>query len=139
MPRKDIYHECVKIALEKDGWEVTNDPLQVIVDETTLYIDLGIEPVYFAEKDSELIAVEIKSFRLQSSITSMYEALGKFCIYKTALRLSESSYKLFLAVPESVYETFFQRRLIQEVIKEYKVNYLVYDIQTTEITKWIRH
>ena len=39
MPRKDIYHEGVKIALEKDGWTVTDDPLQVIVDDSTIYIN----------------------------------------------------------------------------------------------------
>lgn len=27
MPRKDKYHDHVKIALEKDGWEITYDPL----------------------------------------------------------------------------------------------------------------
>ena len=27
MPAKDIYHEAVKIALEKDGWLITDDPL----------------------------------------------------------------------------------------------------------------
>jgi XisH protein len=48
MPRKDIYHESVRIALEKDGWTVTDDPLQIAVDETTIFIDLSVEPTYFA-------------------------------------------------------------------------------------------
>ncbi|MEY3403290.1 MAG: XisH protein, partial [Cyanobacteriota bacterium] len=25
---KDVFHEVVKIALQKDGWEITNDPLK---------------------------------------------------------------------------------------------------------------
>ena len=27
MPQKDVFHEVVKIALIKDGWTITHDPL----------------------------------------------------------------------------------------------------------------
>jgi hypothetical protein len=27
MPAKDIFHDAVKIALQKDGWTITHDPL----------------------------------------------------------------------------------------------------------------
>jgi XisH protein len=29
MPAKDIYHNCVKNALIKDNWTITNDPLSL--------------------------------------------------------------------------------------------------------------
>lgn len=29
MSDKDIYHNSVRIALEKDGWIITNDPLSL--------------------------------------------------------------------------------------------------------------
>jgi XisH protein len=29
MPRKDLYHETVKIALEKDGWQIVKEDLQI--------------------------------------------------------------------------------------------------------------
>jgi hypothetical protein len=29
MSAKDVFHEVVKIALQKDGWEITNDPLKI--------------------------------------------------------------------------------------------------------------
>ncbi len=138
MPRKDIYHESVRIALEKDGWTVTDDPLQIAIDETTIFIDLSVEPTYFAEREGEQIAIEIKSFRLQSSITSMYEALGKYCIYRTALRLDQSPFKLYLAVPEPTFDTFFQRRLIQEAINEYQVNLIIYNFESNTIVRWIK-
>lgn len=138
MPRKDIYHECVKIALEKDGWTVIDDPLQVAIDETTIFIDLSVEPTYFAERNGEQIAIEIKSFRLQSSITSLYEAVGKYCIYRTALRLDESPFELYLAVPQPTYDTFFQRRLVKEAINEYRVNIIIYNFDSNTIVKWIK-
>ena len=27
MAAKDVFHDAVKRALEKDGWDITNDPL----------------------------------------------------------------------------------------------------------------
>jgi hypothetical protein len=42
MPRKDAYHDSVRTALEKEGWTISQDPLQIVVDETTVFIDLGI-------------------------------------------------------------------------------------------------
>lgn len=29
MPKKDKFHETVKVALKKEGWHITNDPLFV--------------------------------------------------------------------------------------------------------------
>lgn len=29
MPAKDIFHDCVKHALIKDGWTITHDPLRI--------------------------------------------------------------------------------------------------------------
>jgi hypothetical protein len=139
MPRKDAYHDSVRTALENEGWTISQDPLQVVVDETTVFIDLGIEPTFFAQRQNEQIAIEIKTFRLQSSITSLYEALGKYFVYKTALRLVQSPYSLYLAVPFGIYNSFFQRRLVKEAMDEYHINLIVYNPHQNKIIKWIRH
>ncbi|WP_293112363.1 element excision factor XisH family protein [Moorena sp. SIO4G3] len=59
---KDIYHETVKTALIKDGWMITNDPLALAVGERTVYVDMGSEKLFAAEKGRRRIAVEVKSF-----------------------------------------------------------------------------
>jgi hypothetical protein len=41
MPRKDLYHNCVRNALIKDGWTITHDPLIYPYCLTEVYIDLG--------------------------------------------------------------------------------------------------
>ncbi len=42
MPAKDIYHDTVRHALEKDGWKITDDPLVIQIDQKkSVYIDLG--------------------------------------------------------------------------------------------------
>ena len=57
MPAKDAFHEVVKIALQKDGWQITHDPYTLQAGTLELYIDLGAEKVVAAEKDGQKIAV----------------------------------------------------------------------------------
>ena len=38
MPAKDIFHDVVRLALEKDGWTITDDPLTLAIGERDLYI-----------------------------------------------------------------------------------------------------
>ena len=53
MPRKDNFHETVKIALKKQDWEITNDPLFVPTKGNfNFFIDLGAERIIGAEKIS---------------------------------------------------------------------------------------
>jgi XisH protein len=62
MPTKDLYHNTVKAALIKDGWIITDDPLSLEIGGRDLFIDLGAERLLIADRDSEKIAVEVKSF-----------------------------------------------------------------------------
>ena len=40
---KDIFHNKVKIALQKDGWLITHDPYQLRYGMADIYIDLAAE------------------------------------------------------------------------------------------------
>lgn len=59
---KDLYHQQVKSALQKDGWQITHDPYEIRVGGIEMYIDLGAEEVIAAQRENTEIAVEIKSF-----------------------------------------------------------------------------
>jgi len=59
---KDLYHNAVRHGLERKGWTITHDPLEIDFGEVLLKIDLGAEQLIAAEKQDEKIAVEIKSF-----------------------------------------------------------------------------
>ena len=76
MPAKDIFHDPFKTALLKDGWTVTHDPYSLKVGKKDLFIDLGAEKLLAAEKDTQKIAVEIKSFVSPSEIKDLEIALG---------------------------------------------------------------
>ena len=43
MAAKDRFHAVVRIALEKDQWNVTDDPLRLDIGGTKFEIDLGAE------------------------------------------------------------------------------------------------
>ena len=48
MAAKDIFHDAVKHALEKDGWTITDDPLFLRFGGLEMYIDLGAECIFAA-------------------------------------------------------------------------------------------
>lgn len=88
MSAKDIYHNQVRIALEKDGWNITHDPLIIGLSfGRQLRVDLGAEQLIAADKESERIAVEIKSFLAPSTISEFHTALGQFLNYRVALKV----------------------------------------------------
>ena len=40
---KDIFHEAVKVALQKDGWTITHNPLYIESLGFRIPIDLGAQ------------------------------------------------------------------------------------------------
>lgn len=86
MAAKDIYHEHVKTALVKDGWQITHDPLRLDFGEKYTLVDLGAERFIAAEKDKLKIAVEIKSFVGKSTLDDLEKALGQFVLYHDILK-----------------------------------------------------
>jgi hypothetical protein len=80
MAAKDLFHEAVRRALEKEQWVITDDPLKIEIGGAKLEIDLGAEQILAAERAGKKIAVEIKSFLSDSPITDYHAALE--LIYK---------------------------------------------------------
>jgi hypothetical protein len=137
MAAKDVFHNVVKTALQKDGWLITDDPLTLRVDAfTDLFIDLGAQKLLAAEKEGQKIAVEIKTFLGQSAVTDFHMAMGQFTNYRYALADSEPERVLYLAIPLNAYNEFFTRPFIQSVIQRGQVNLIVYDVENEEIVRW---
>ena len=67
MPPKDLFHDAVKRALEKDGWTITDDPFTIKFADARLFADIGAEKLFAAEKDAQKVAVEVKVFGSVSS------------------------------------------------------------------------
>jgi hypothetical protein len=133
---KDLFHQVVKDALIKDGWNITHDPFPVDYGDVQMQIDLGAERLLAATKDKTIIAVEIKSFVRPSAISEFHTAVGQYLNYRRALRTQEPNRILYLAVPRQTYDEFFRLRFIEEGIEEYQIYLLVYDVEERSIVKW---
>jgi XisH protein len=138
MSAKDVFHEVVKTALQKDGWQITHDPLTMSVGGVSLSIDLAAQKLIAAEREGQKIAVEVKSFLERSSaISEFHTALGQFINYRGALRRRQPERVLYLGVPLTTYKTFFQLDFPKEMIAENQVKMLIYDVEQEVIFQWI--
>jgi XisH protein len=133
---KDLFHQVVKDALTKDGWNITHDPFPVDYGDVQMQIDLGAERLLAATKAQTIIAVEIKSFVRPSAISEFHTAVGQYLNYRRALRVQEPDRVLYLAVPSQTYDEFFRLRFIEEGIEEYQIYLVVYDVEDRSIVKW---
>ena len=133
---RDLFHNVVINALIKDGWQITNDPLFLKVGGVDFFIDLGAEKLIGAERDGQKIAVEIKSFINPSSTADFHLAIGQFINYRVALKVAEPDRRLILAIPDTAYNTFFQKSFTQMVIEEYQLYLVVYDLEKEVIVLW---
>jgi hypothetical protein len=139
MPKRDKYHYFVREALEKDGWIITDDPLDLTSGEVELFADLGAARVVGAEKMGEKIAVEIKSFlEEQSPVTEFHKASGQYDSYKFTLLEKEPDRNIYLAIPESIWKTFFQRSLVQRIVREKPLRIIVINIEQKSIVLWVK-
>lgn len=138
MPVRDYYHEIVRQALTKDGWQITHDPYRLKLSrKKNLYIDLGAERLIAAEKNFQKIAVEIKSFRGASEMKDLEEAVGQFVLYDRLLTRYEPDRKLYLAVSENVRKSIFEEEAGQVMIEDKIVRLLTFDATREEIVRWL--
>ncbi len=135
---RDVFHDKVRHALESDGWTITADPLGFSFDLFNLMLDLAAERVLALERGTEKIAVEIKGFGGISKITEFHAMLGQYENYRSALELRDPSRQLYLAIPDVLYNTFFQSELVQYTLKRNAIALLVYDPDEEVITQWIK-
>jgi hypothetical protein len=137
MPAKDLYHDSVRIALEKDGWIITNDPLSLSSGRREVFIDLAAEKLILAEKKNHYIAVEIKSFINPSLVKDLENALGQYIVYSSLIQKQQPFRTLYLAIRDEIYLDFFTEEIVQTVLEFQPIKLLIFDAQKEEIVKWI--
>ncbi|MEG4421426.1 XisH family protein [Microcoleus sp. LAD1_D5] len=135
---KALFHNTVKIALQKDGWKITHDPYQLRYGFADVYIDLAAEEAIAAEKEGRKIAVEVKSFAGGSTISEFHTALGQFLNYRIAIQVSsEPERVLYLAVPTDTYQMFLRFEPAKTVIERYEIRLIIYNPTREAIDQWI--
>jgi hypothetical protein len=134
---RDVLHQTVREALEADGWQITHDPLILKIGGLRLEIDLAAEQVFAAERGTERIAVEVKSFLSKSKLSDFYEAKGQYDVYRAGLSTDESCRRLYLAVDSDAYNSFFTKSLIAQIVEQSMMDLIILDVETKRILKWI--
>jgi XisH protein len=137
MPAKDIYHNCVKNALIKDNWTITNDPLSLKWGTKDMYVDLGVQKLIAAEQAERKIAVEIKSFVGASEMNELEKAIGQYIVYHDVLAEIEPDRELYVAVHNEIYEGLFEEPIGKLLIKNNRVRLIVFQPQKEVILQWI--
>ena len=138
MPAKDLYHDCVRVALIKDSWTITHDPLTLRYGRKDLFVDLGAERFIAAEKQEHRIAVEIKSFVGQSEVVDLRDAVGQYVLYNNVLAVKEPERELFLAVHTQVFADIFTDDLGKLLLERSQLKILIFNPHTQEVVQWIR-
>ena len=137
MPAKDIYHDTVKRALQKDGWIITHDPFPLQIGKKRLSADLGAERLISAERGLQGIVVEVKSFVGQSDVKDLEQALGQYVLYRQILNEMGVERSLYLAVSQSTFNSVFTIELGQVLLKNQVVKLIVFDDESEAIVQWI--
>lgn len=89
-----------------------------------------------AEKDSEKIAVEVKSFINESKVSDFHTAIGQYLNYKVGLLEVEMLRVLYLALPEDAYLYLWELPLVRKSIEFYDIKLIVYKIEENNILLW---
>jgi hypothetical protein len=137
MAQRDIYHDTVKRALQKEGWAITHDPFRLRIGKKRLAMDLGAERLISAEKGLRKIIVEVKSFVGRSDVKDLEQALGQYVLYHQVLVEKHIDRELYLAVPRRTYNAVFQTELGAILLKNAIVRLLVFDDKQEVIVAWI--
>ncbi|MEN8218258.1 MAG: XisH family protein [Pseudomonadota bacterium] len=137
MPAKDIFHDAVKNALQKDGWTITHDPFFLKVGRRKLYGDLGAERLMSAGKGAKEIAIEIKSFVGKSLVKDLEQAVGQFFVYYKVLQLREPNRHLYLAVNEITFNGILSEEIGKIVLSDPIFRLIIFDEEKEVITQWV--
>lgn len=133
---KDYFHGTVQEVLLKEGFSITHDPYVLRKYDPQWELDFGAEKVIAAESDRLKIAVEVKSYFQDSFAHAFHGILGQYLNYRLALSYVDPDRKMFLAVPEDIYNEEFGRRGISNSIQHFQVSLMIYHPIEKIILRW---
>lgn len=102
-----------------------------------MFVDLGAESLFSAEKGERKIAVEIKSFVSASDLTDLHNAVGQYTFYHDVMEQIQPGRELYLAVRSITYTTIFQDSFGKLMLDNNRLKLLVFNADTEEIVRWL--
>lgn len=135
---KDIFHNAVRAALEKDGWTITHDPYLIkteLLDEP-LSADLGAEKLIAANRGKDKILVEIKSFLRESLVYEFHRAIGQIVSYQINMEIQEPDRVIYLAIPKFAWDKMTSQPFYEAVLQREHIHCLIFDPETNSVVSW---
>lgn len=133
---RDFFHSTVQEVLLKEGFSITHDPYVLRKYDPQWELDFGAEKVIAAESDRLKIAIEVKSYFQDSFAHAFHGILGQYLNYRLALSYVDPDHKMFLAVPEDIFNEEFSRRGISNSIRHFQVSLMIYHPVEKIILRW---
>ncbi len=121
----------------KDGWHISHDPYNLKIGRKDLFIDLAGEKLITAEKDTQKIAVEIKSFISPSEIRDLETALGQYVLYQNILSRIDPERTLYLAIRDASFIKLFEQEVGQILLENQVLKLFTFNPDQEVITRWI--
>lgn len=82
--------------------------------------------------------IEVKELAdVDSAVEALANALGKYELYRLALRDSNLDYPLYVAVTKQSYEGILSERIGKLALGQVGMPLIVFDAATEEIIKWM--
>lgn len=132
---RDLIHDAIKHALQRNGWKIVADPFRIVYAEFVLLADLAANPPDQVERRK--LIVEVKSFAGRSFVKELQQALGQYVMYRDFIELNHLDYDLYLAISEIGYNDLFSQQAARVIIQRHQVSLLVVNIEREEIVRWI--
>lgn len=139
MPRKDAYHDIVKAALVRDGWQITDDPFLIGFRGTVLFADLGAEKTMGFQRRRRKIGIEVKVLNEPARFAKFECAVGQYVVYRRLMMSLQLQRDLYLAVSLNVFTNFVQKKPAEMgVVTGERIHLLVFDPRKKEVIRWIK-
>ncbi len=136
MPAFDACHEQVVRALQKAGWRLEGAPARVSTPYRTVYIDLEMSQGLNGSLQ-HIMFLEVKCFPDKNSTTTdLYISLGQYLIYRAMLIETLQTAPLYLAVPETIFATVFDKA-VMGAVGDSHIRLVVINLDEEEVVKWI--
>jgi hypothetical protein len=139
VPRKDAYHDVVKAALVKDGWQITDDPFLIDFRGTLLFADLGAEKATGFRNRRRRISIEVKVLSEPARFAKFECAVGQYIVYRRLMASLQLQRDLYLAISHQAFANFFQKRpAVMEVVNGEQIHLMIFDPHKKEVIRWIK-
>lgn len=126
----DLVLPNLQESLIKDGWTLRAKAPTIRTKGKYYLTDVA------AEKEGQKIIVEVKSWLSTSFNPDWFGAFGQYLTYQEVILAERLNYKLYLAVPENIYNQHFINPFIQSMVTKYSMNLLIFDLNTNTVAAW---